>query len=320
MSDSDLFVNAVESGKPQAIVILYGWLGSRPRHVEKYAELWRQRNCSTIHANPPVVVGAICENGTCLLPIVFLKQFAFSWKAVMVRDTEKLKNFALETAKEAAKLLIALEEPVPVIVHAFSGAGAVVVEALERCVQEAKLTENPSNLQKELILLSEAIRRGGELFDSCPAYLHLSKALKGVELGVPSFFVRLMIQIVAIFVYVVKTAICIIQGQRTWKEEHWAQMKNSDIAPRQAYIYSIADVVVDIEKLEELIAHRKKRPEAKVLVERLTSGRHCAHLVNHSAKYKALVDALLFSISEQEREEEILIEDPDMSEYQMGMD
>ena len=111
-----------------------------------------------------------------------------------------------------------------------------------------------------------------------------------------------------------------IQGQKMWFEEHWMQMEESNIANRQAYIYSITDVVVDIEKLEDLIAYRKKREEAKVLVERLESGRHCSYLVNHSAKYKALVDAFLSSISEQDREDEILNEDPDMSEYQMGMD
>ena len=44
------------------------------------------------------------------------------------------------------------------------------------------------------------------------------------------------------------------------------------------------------------------------------------YLVDQASKYKALVDAFLSSIAEQEREKEILNEDPDMSDYQMGMD
>ena len=45
---SRISVDAVEQGTPQAIVILFGWLGSQLRHVQKYAQLYKDRKCSTI--------------------------------------------------------------------------------------------------------------------------------------------------------------------------------------------------------------------------------------------------------------------------------
>lgn len=72
MSEYALAVNAVENGKkPQAIVILFGWLGSEPRHLQKYAKLYQDRNCSTIHGVADVVVR--------LLPVLVSRTSYFCW-------------------------------------------------------------------------------------------------------------------------------------------------------------------------------------------------------------------------------------------------
>ena len=58
MAESPLLtVGAVEKGNPTAIVVLFGWLGSEPRHLQKYADLYQDRNCSTIYGVADVLVG-----------------------------------------------------------------------------------------------------------------------------------------------------------------------------------------------------------------------------------------------------------------------
>ena len=60
MSEHTLAVDAVEEGTPKAIVILFGWLGSSPRHVQKYAKLYQDRKCSTIYGTADVLVRIFC--------------------------------------------------------------------------------------------------------------------------------------------------------------------------------------------------------------------------------------------------------------------
>jgi len=76
MSDPEIFVNAVEKGTPKAIVILFGWLGAQPRHLEKYAKLYQDMNCSTIHLVADVLVrrfvsGCFVIFGKLLFVVIF---------------------------------------------------------------------------------------------------------------------------------------------------------------------------------------------------------------------------------------------------------
>jgi hypothetical protein len=48
MSGFDLSVNAVEKGKPRGIVLIFGWLGAQLKHVDKYAEIYKEKNYSTV--------------------------------------------------------------------------------------------------------------------------------------------------------------------------------------------------------------------------------------------------------------------------------
>ena len=56
MPEHLLVVDAAEKGTPKAIVVLFGWLGSSLRHVQKYAKLYQDHNCSTIYGTADVLV------------------------------------------------------------------------------------------------------------------------------------------------------------------------------------------------------------------------------------------------------------------------
>ncbi|CAB9528871.1 transmembrane protein 53 [Seminavis robusta] len=297
LDDSFLEVHAVEDGTPPAIVILFGWLGSQSRHLRKYAQLYRERKCSTIHGMGDTA-------------------------SVMFRRNENLKKLGMDAAKEAIKLLKASEDKtIPVIIHVFSGGGCVVLEQLELLLMEARDAKEPkTGNQEDLMTLYDAIQRGGQVFDSSPAYLGVGAGIQAIAAGVPNRTVQLIIQFMFVVFSVITMIICKLTEQKPGAELHWQHMLDSDIAKRQGYIYSTSDRLTDYEKVQEVIEYRKKRPESKVTVKRFTKSKHCQHLMAHPQEYNAFLDEFLASIKEQKTEQKLLEEDPDMTDYQLGMD
>jgi Eukaryotic protein of unknown function (DUF829) len=236
-----------------------------------------------------------------------------------------LEKLALDAANEAIKLLKASEDKtIPVIIHVFSGGGCVVLEQLELLLIQAKddavKSSKSAGQQTDLMLLYEAIQRGGEVFDSSPAELSLESGIQAIARGVPNKTVRLLIQIVFVIFAMISRIISYITGQPAGPERHWSHMLEANIASRQAYIYSTADRLTNHAKVEQVIAHKRQRPEANVMVQRFVDSQHCAHLVKRPREYQALLDEFLASIKEQKTKEKLMEEDPDMTDYQLGMD
>jgi Eukaryotic protein of unknown function (DUF829) len=238
-----------------------------------------------------------------------------------------LGQLALDAAKEAIKLLKASEDKaIPVIIHVFSGGGCVVLEQLELLLAQAKdgvfvkSSKSSAGQQTDLLLLYEAIQRGGEVFDSSPAELSLESGIQAIVSGVPNKTVRLLIQIVFVIFAIFSRIIGYLTGQPTGGDQHWSHMLEANIASRQAYIYSTADRLTNHVKVEQMIAHKRQRPEANVMVKKFVDSQHCSHLVKHPREYQAFLDEFLASINEHKIKEKLLEEDPDMTDYQLGMD
>jgi Eukaryotic protein of unknown function (DUF829) len=243
-----------------------------------------------------------------------------------VVSKEGFERACFGSRKRTIKLLKASEDKtIPVILHVFSGGGCVVLEQLEIVLAQSKdavVTSGCSTGQQtDLLHLYEAIQRGGQVFDSSPADLSLESGLQAIASGVPNKTVRLLIQIVFVIFAIINRIISHVTRQPTGPEQHWTHMLESDIANRQAYIYSTVDRLTNHVKVEQMIAHRRKqRPEAHVMVKRFDDSQHCAHLVKHPKEYQALLDEFLASIKEEKTREKLLEEDPDMTDYQLGMD
>jgi len=174
--------------------------------------------------------------------------------------------------------------------------------------------------KSDWVLLEEALQRGGEIFDSCPAYLSLPKAYKAIELAFSVKALRILISIVYTLVVVFQIIISCVRGTPREPEIFWSHWETCTIVNREAYIYSTSDEATDYEKLHELIAKRKQRSGAKVFVKRLANSKHCQHLVTHRQEYTTCMTQFFDSIKEEQQEQKILAEDPDMTDYQMEMD
>lgn len=250
----------------RAVVILYGWLGSIPRHVQKYAQIYLNEGCSVVY-------------GT-----------AHSMD-IMFRIESRLSGFALESVRKAATIIREQEAlghgKIPVGLHYFSNGGAFVAETLTRAImiQRQHQESQTSSDAADLILVADRLRF--EVCDSAPAYLHSESGLLAIDRGVSNPLIK------AVFKAVFRLALLATSLKtRPDKEIFWENAINSDLCKNQAFIYSVKDALTDHKMIDDLIIKRKERG-IHILVCKFEDSDHVQHLLKHPNEYKKTVMNML---------------------------
>lgn len=261
---------------PKAIVIMYGWLGSQMKHIEKYARLYVQRNCTVVYGN---------AHST----------------AIMFRSESELTKVVLESVMEAAKILRKLEsQETPVIMHYFSNGGAFLAERFEQMVvnmnDEASSNLSDSSYADLMYVATRLKETGFEIADSAPAYLHTSSGLKAIDTSVSNVFIRTIFRSIFGLSVFVKDTVLKPCNEETTRETFWKNVINSTLCNKQAFIYSATDVLTDHEKIDELIEERKSRG-ILVTAKKLDESEHVLHLRSHPEIYNELIDEVIESVS-----------------------
>lgn len=265
----ELIVQVPAEGQPpKAVVLLLGWFGSKLRHVQKYAEIWEERGCAT-------VTGSLDS------------------RSLMVVDVEKIDEFVILMGKEAAKLLRASGDKVPLICHAFSNGGGIPLQRLEQVMEEKSRKGNDNDDDvREWKLIRERLQLGAEIFDSAPAYPDMETFKGAITAGLPGFTGLLVFYVVVLY-YQTLNLIRTIQGSQAWGDVYWKHWECSPAyAPMQAYIYSTADTITKSGKLDELVRTRAENG-VQVKVKRFEDCLHVQHMMKHRAEYCGLMDEIL---------------------------
>lgn len=267
----------VPTPQPEAVVLLFGWLGAQMRHVNKYSQLYHARNCATVTG---------C---------------AESFDILLVNKST-LDAFALDAAKKVIAILKDNgNEDLPVLAHVFSNGGTMPLNRLETLIHKANRAcarDNASELDHDLILLGKAMEKGGEIFDSSPAFPDLTTGRRAIASSVPnallSFFLQSFLTVLVLIDSQREQLLC----YRSKTNQLWDHVMDRAISPRAAYVYSTADNITNHEKLEELIAHRSSKVGAdNILVEKFNDSDHVMHLRKHPKQYAALIDEMLTRIA-----------------------
>lgn len=280
--------------QPRAVVLVFGWLGSDLRHVNKYSHLYHARNCATVTGSA----------NSC---------------SILTGDKAKLDIFALEAATKAVKLLKDYDRDIPVIAHAFSNGGTLPLNRLEVLIHKAHRARSSGTmtpLDEDLILLGKAWERGGQIFDSSPAYPDTRTAMRAIGSSIPNAAARFFLQAVFLVIFFIEQPFVWLTGRPPKAEQLWAHVMYRPITSRQAYVYSSHDNITNCDKLEELIAHRQELVgPANILVKKFTDSHHVQHLRKHPEEYTAFVDEMIQSVESgppvpalaEEEEEHIII-------------
>jgi len=254
---------------PRAVVVLMGWWGADMRHVEKYAELYRKRDCAT--------VSVIADTLQVMTHLAY----------------PSLDNCARDVASQVAKILRDNEKDgkkIPVIVHTFSNAGTFLAERLEFVIQQAR-----GNLKapcaEDLVLVGA--RLDGEIFDSSPAYPDWKLGFTstgGIVFG-QSMIVKIIIGCLFWLAGALSVILNWILGLPDVRWTFWYNMREGRLCLRQAYIYSTADNITNVRMLEALIENRKKF--SNITVQKFDDSKHVLHMMKHPEAYEKLVDTFL---------------------------
>ena len=276
MSTSTIIVTK-DNKEPRAVVLLLGWWGAQMKHVQKYSQIYQDRECATVMA--------------------MVEQ-----SAIIRMDIKTLDAFAQACATCVARIIRETEEcdishdyqkKTPVIIHSFSNGGSYPLWRLEVLVERAlKLPEHQREANAEDLLLVGR-RLTGEVFDSAPCFPHFFSALKAAKGAIPN---PLLLQLVRIF-FILHVVLMflhrfLVRGTNP-RLEFWRHMMESRLCLNQAFVYSAMDDITDVKCLDELITHRKHLAQAQIFVQRFDDSEHVQHLRQHRTEYLHLIDTFL---------------------------
>lgn len=254
--------------QPKSVVILYGWLGSISRHVLKYAEIYLNEGCYVVYGTANSI-------------------------DIMFRIQSRLSDFAMESVREAAKLVKEQEElgnrNLPVHLHYFSNGGAFVVETLSLISQQRQYQEVLSSSDKDdLRLVTDRLHNFGfEICDSAPAYLHPDSGLTAIDRGVTNALIRTVFKATFRVVLLLNSL-----KARPDRETFWENVINSELCKRQVFIYSTKDELTDHKMIDDLITKRKDRG-INVLACKFVDSEHVQHFRKYPVEYREAVTKAL---------------------------
>lgn len=114
---SDYLLVTSVAKRPQAIVVIFGHIGTNFQQIKKYAEIYHRRNCSTICATAPIL-------------------------SLASHDESIIGDIAITACRETARLVRMGELSemgygnVPIVVHVLGNGGCQVLEEMEKRIFE----------------------------------------------------------------------------------------------------------------------------------------------------------------------------------------
>jgi hypothetical protein len=288
------------SGAPRnarAIVVLIGWWGAKPQHLNKYGDMYQE-----------------------LLPSAAIVTGTASTLSILLKHDDQLRDFARKGLEAIASVLADYENlHVPVLVHVFSNGGGFVwhhmMDILETQEDAALMQfqhhlpinlsmstidteETPLHANTALSLMRKNIR--GLIFDSSPAYPKIDNGIAALEGSgmVGNRLLMGLLKCIFVLFYVLESLWDRINNRPHRLMQYWKGLIECDWDVPQGFIYSSVDRMVDPDHLEEFIQARKtallrhdKLDGISVL--KFDDSPHVLHYKYHPEEYTEFVDGFL---------------------------
>lgn len=292
-------VTTPRSSPANAVVIMYGWLGAKPKQVQKYADLYVQRGCIVVY-------------GTASIQTIMLRHESTMTAAVKESIQEAAKAIRrLETAMSNNNDTTHTSTPsvtpssslmVPVVLHYFSNGGAFLAEKLYKLISSneqkkdfaaAAAEADNDNGNADLILVADRLAtRGFEVADSAPTFLHERVYASALEQAIPNQPLLLGMSKSLLWLSLKFNRML---GRESVQNEFWKNMITSNLCKRQAFIYSVADKLTDSKKIDELIETRKEQG-VEIISVRCDDSDHVLHMRKYPKEYGELLDKVIVAI------------------------
>ena len=222
----DVRVTRCDSSAPSAVVMLFGWLGATHSQLKEYSMLYHDGGACTVRATASMLD---------------------------TMRTSRLLATGLAVLRAVAALLASLPPCTPLVVHVFSGGGALVWEALRDAsfaVGDGCFDGSASDAAL-LRLLRRRVR--AEIFDSAPCRPLFGAAAVTAR---PACARWLLLQLLLVLELLCLALLSPFSSRRRHFETHW---RRGAVAAGCAslYIYSRADRACRAAELESLLEARR---------------------------------------------------------------
>lgn len=238
--------------------VLFGWLGSKPRHVAKYATLYEHMGYNTVQTTAPFsIVFPITPRTSAF--------FVLSVMRILAND-DRLTSGGI-------------------VFHKFSNGGAVCAPHLSRFFNG----QYHDFIKPDDKVVVKTIRDSiaAIVFDSAPVYLRTDLGAQAITeaLGLPS-------GILATIITITFTLLCYIQYLFINLPRYfWDGVRNACYMCPELYIYSRADHLLDVSSLEALINERESQGQA-VKVWHVEDAKHVSILRKHPQQYIQTIQSI----------------------------
>ncbi len=239
--------------------MLFGWVGSNPRLLRKYAELYLALGISTVY--------------TTTLP---------TWDLFMSHTAVRA------CAAETLAMLQRNHPNEPTLIFYSSNGGAFVhVQLLSVLAADARVAAEKASYSN--------VKIAATMFDSAPAFLSLRAGSMAVSEGFKNPIVRRLAFAVA-YTFMALVYAPFISGFGVMSR-YFQALEADHLKCPSLYIYSVTDRITDPVKLAQHIEERKKRhPISPNYVRALrieAPSPHVSHLLRHPAEYAKAAETLL---------------------------
>lgn len=225
----DVYVRIRNDADEKTVVptaILFGWLGSKPKHVSKYANLYENMGYNVIYTTAPASV-------TFPLAPRIVTKYVLSVLRIIASDRRLLRG--------------------GLVFHMFSNGGAMCAPFLARLLMGN--FEHVVHSDDKVIIKTVRDVISGIVFDSGPVNLRNDLGADAIchSLGITNYVLRLL-------VWMLFTLVCFLQQVFIvdLRKEFWDAINAAEYFCPEVYIYSRVDKVLDVTALETLIERRKQ--------------------------------------------------------------
>eukprot|EP01084_Bolivina_argentea_P006823 12894_1 len=282
----------MESNKKKSIlVVLVGWTGSKPKHMQKYYEIFDEfKNSLTIHTVYPI-----------------------SYQAEFMKKN-KINSLAQDTLNFIASFIKSNRNPI-VIFYIFCNSGAFLMAAVNNLLCADNKYKNMFD-KNELVI-------NGIIFESCPGQmpaLYINQSNRYLKVAHPrletyptivQYSLYSMNYIVALLVY----GVYILSNNElmlNYFEKLLSKNNSKILSIPSLFLYSNSDKIIYVKDVEKFIAMKRdvlkkhlentnnnsvgKTLEKIIKTHNFNDSPHVQHYLNHKAEYKKIVSSFLFDI------------------------
>lgn len=243
--------------EPRPLVVMLGWMGSTPKHVDKYAALYLRESVGAD-------VVAVCA------PIKAM----FGSARRKAELCSRILGAVGELADASSASAGAGAAPRPLLVHLFSNGGV----SLYRCLAPQLLAHRARTATYNYI---------GTVWDSAPGYMTIASGVRAFSaaIGLPQWLVCLLM--LPWFL----CSCCVGESP----ERNWNALLHDPIMLPSLYLFSDADNLISSVYIEQLIAVRR-RAGVEITERKFANSPHVQHLRSSPEGYVAALDQWMESV------------------------